>query len=376
MIPRSLNQEVAEFCHLLRRNGIRVGTSEAIDAAKALNAIDTTKRSLVYNSLKTTLIKHINDARIFEELFMQFMTELPESPCDLPAIPSVPSKASDEYDSNVEPEYEEGEKKLVEPVSKTEEGEDGSPTFTFSWSPTECKTKARLEDALIRREEVDAVRRAVKFLKRDFATRPGRRFRRSLSSFDRLDFRETLRSSLSSGEILRSVYKKRKLSKTKLVVFLDISGSMKEYFGNIVKQIYILRRVLGGNLEVFLFSTDLTHATRYLEGNYGDVAENLSKTISTWEGGTRIGHCLESFLRQHGELLNKRTVAVIISDGWDLGELELLEDQMKSLKLRANRIIWVNPLFKYKSYRPLCKAMNVALRYTDVFCGPEILARA
>ena len=87
-----------------------------------------------------------------------------------------------------------------------------------------------------------------------------------------------------------------------------------------------------------------------------------------WSGGTRIGESLQQFHERYGQRhLNKRTVVVIMSDGWDLGARSLLQKEMQRLSEKVHSVIWLNPLAGDPEYRPLCKGMQAALPYLDLF---------
>lgn len=122
-------------------------------------------------------------------------------------------------------------------------------------------------------------------------------------------------------------------------------------------------------LETFVFSTRLTRITNSLKRREFDEAlKEISKSVPDWSGGTNIGYCFQTFNREFATtMLNKRAVVVIISDGWDRGDPQLLEDGMQKLKKRSYRIIWLNPLLGGPNYQPISKGMKAALPYIDHF---------
>jgi len=94
--------------------------------------------------------------------------------------------------------------------------------------------------------------------------------------------------------------------------------------------------------------------------------ERISREVPEWSGGTRIGYSLHQFNQEHGvTLLNRRTVVVILSDGWDLGGRVLLEREMRNLRKKSHTVIWLNPLAGDPDYEPICQGMKVALPYVD-----------
>jgi len=147
-----------------------------------------------------------------------------------------------------------------------------------------------------------------------------------------------------------------------------VSGSMDRYARFVMPFIMGLKGV-GPRAEIFVFSTSLTPITPTLRRYPTEKAlEIISRQVPDWSGGTRIGYSLHQFNERHGlRLLNKRTVVVIMSDGWDLGAKELLRREMENLARKAYSIIWLNPLAGDPDYKPLCKGMQTALPYVNYF---------
>jgi len=127
--------------------------------------------------------------------------------------------------------------------------------------------------------------------------------------------------------------------------------------------------------ETFVFSTRLTRITDILKRNrWAQALADISRRARDWSGGTKIGHCLKVFNERYARGMTASSSAIIlISDGWDRGEPELLEAEMKRLKRRASRLIWLNPLMGTPDYRPLCQGMRTALPYVDYFLPANTL---
>ena len=131
---------------------------------------------------------------------------------------------------------------------------------------------------------------------------------------------------------------------------------------------YGLQNELWG-VETFVFSTTLSRITHLIRTkNIGNALDKISKSVLGWSGGTNIGRSLEIFNRDFAvSTVTHRTVVVIISDGWDRGDVGVLERQMQALKRRCGKMIWLNPLLASENYEPLCKGMQAALPYLDLF---------
>jgi uncharacterized protein with von Willebrand factor type A (vWA) domain len=128
-------------------------------------------------------------------------------------------------------------------------------------------------------------------------------------------------------------------------------------------------------VESFVFSTSLRRVTSALqEAEYAGALRGLSAEVHDWSGGTRIGECLAAFNREFAELVDGRTVVVILSDGWDTGDPAVLGEEMRALELRSRRIVWLNPLLGSPDYEPLTQGMQAALPHVRVFAPAHNLA--
>jgi uncharacterized protein with von Willebrand factor type A (vWA) domain len=184
-----------------------------------------------------------------------------------------------------------------------------------------------------------------------------------------LEFRQTIRQSLKSDGIpLELFYRKKKRRLRKLVVLADVSGSMSRYVGFVLPFLLGLRSV-GSRAEVFVFSTSLTPVTNIIRKFDIDQAlKTISDTVLDWSGGTKIGYSLHQFREQNERrLLNKRSVVVIISDGWDLGGRVLLKREMETIWRKTYRTVWLNPMASEPGYRPVYQGMRAVLEYIDYF---------
>jgi uncharacterized protein len=186
---------------------------------------------------------------------------------------------------------------------------------------------------------------------------------------DRIDFRRSIRRSIAhGGEPIRLIYKGKKLKKNRLVIFLDVSGSMNFYSLFLVRFAYALQTRFR-RVHTFLFSTDLVEITDLLRARHlPEGLRRLSQREAGWSGGTKIGESLQQFNQLYGKkLLSRDTVFMILSDGWDTGEPELLAVQIRAARRSVRKILWLNPLLGLKDYRPITQGMAAALPYVDVF---------
>lgn len=186
---------------------------------------------------------------------------------------------------------------------------------------------------------------------------------------DRVDMRRTIRRSIPrGGDPMVLAFQGRRLRKHRLVIFLDISGSMNSYSLFLLRFAYALQKYFR-RVDTFLFSTDVVEITDLLQTQDLSAALcGLSQRAAGWAGGTKIGDSLREFNRQNGrKLLSRNTVFIILSDGWDTGEPEMLVAELRVIRRRVQKLIWLNPLLGLKDYQPVTRGMSAALPYVDVF---------
>jgi uncharacterized protein with von Willebrand factor type A (vWA) domain len=184
-----------------------------------------------------------------------------------------------------------------------------------------------------------------------------------------VDLRRTIRHSINHGgepvDLIRKGKKKRKM---RLVMLLDVSGSMDLYSAFLLRFVYALNLYFK-RVDSFLFSTRLVPVSQMMrKDKLISVMNELSENVQEWSGGTRIGESLNEFNTKFApKLLNKNTIVVILSDGWDTGAPELLGDQLAKMKHRARKIIWLNPLLGLPGYEPLTQGIVAAKPFTEIF---------
>jgi uncharacterized protein with von Willebrand factor type A (vWA) domain len=185
------------------------------------------------------------------------------------------------------------------------------------------------------------------------------------------DLRRTLRRSFrTGGEPLERAWRTRRTRPRRLVLMLDVSGSMADYSRALLMFSHAVLRT-DRRWEAFCFGTRLTRLTRALAtGNLDEALRRAAAEVVDWNGGTRIGDSLKRFLDEFGHRgLARGAIVVICSDGLDVGDPELLAAQMSRLSRLAHRIFWLNPLKEDPAYEPLARGMHAALPYVDVFAS-------
>ena len=190
------------------------------------------------------------------------------------------------------------------------------------------------------------------------------------------DLRRTLRRSFrTGGEPLERRFRARRRRRRRLVLVLDVSGSMADYSRALLVFAHAALRA-DRRWEAFCFGTRLTRVTRALAVTRPDEAlDRAADEVVDWNGGTRIGECIKELLDEYGHRgLVRGAVVVLCSDGLEIGDPELLAEQMARLSRLAYRVIWLNPLKGDAAYEPLARGMHAALPFVDVFAAGHNLA--
>ena len=358
-VAGNLTAHVVGFCRMLRGRGLPVGPKEAADALRALAAVDVSNRRECYLALRAVLTSRYDDLAVFDEVFSEFWN--PPTPrgtgADQP--PELPALSADGQTPAL--------LSWLDEALQTQ-GEETIPAY----SPVELLTQK--DFSAFSDDELDEVSRLVVAIARRVATRLSRRMRQ-VRRGHLLDLRRTIRHSLRrGGEIVELAHRKRRIQKTRVVLLADVSGSMDLYSRFLIQFIFALQHALG-QVETLVFSTSLTRVTDALsESDLRAALAQVAHTVPDWSGGTKIGQSLRTFLTRYGDaLLTPRTVAIVISDGWDTGDIDVLEEAMGELHARAGRVIWLNPLLGSPGYEPICQGMRVALPYVDVFASAHNL---
>lgn len=185
----------------------------------------------------------------------------------------------------------------------------------------------------------------------------------------RPDLRRTLRNLVGAeADLLPLAYSSPRPRRRPLVVLADVSGSMERYVEMLLYFIHAARGRMG-RLEAFVFSTHLTRITRQIRHRDPRVAlSQVSATVTDWSSGTRIGECLETFNRDWSRrVVRGGPIALMISDGWDRGDPDLLRSQMWALHRTVHRVVWLNPLAGRPGFAPETRGMKAALPFVDDF---------
>ena len=370
MAAPGTRHRLAGFARTLRDNGFRVGLAETRDALQVLTSSAALRPTSLKPALRALFCATHSDWERFDEIFdafwqgrgmrqRQVLSGVP-SASHAPAVKKLaeahvpqealglPDRVERKSDGDGETQAEgrgrrEGASR-VENLAATD--------LRHIVDPEEIAATHALAARLAR------VMRA-RLVRRDQIRRRGRR----------IDLRRTIHRNVSHGGMpFDLAWRRRKIKPLRLVVLLDASGSMSLYTAFFVR---FLHGVVDAfrEAEAFVFHTRLAHVSPSLrDRDVTRAVEKLSLMAQGIGGGTRIGESLATFNRWHARrVINSRTALMIVSDGYDTGEPGQLGEEMRRLRRRCKKIIWLNPLIGWRDYTPQARGMQAALPHVDLF---------
>jgi uncharacterized protein len=349
---RPLLRHVVTFGRVLREVGIEVGPGRLVDALRALDAVELTRQPDVYWALRQTLVSRRDELELFDRAFAAWFLRDAIDPAGRGAVPQPP-------------QLHRLAKAAAEPGLREEEDEDGEPLEVGTSAHELLREK---DFAEMTPEEFERARRLMGEIAR---LRPRRESRRRTADprGDRLDVRRLVRHSLrTGGDPLERPYRARKQVPRKLVVLCDVSGSMDAYTRALLLFLHAVVGT-GRGVEAFAFGTRLSRLTPELGTRDPEAAlERVTEAVVDWGSGTRIGSALKAFNDEYGRrALSRGAVVVVVSDGWERQDPELVGREMARLARAAYAVIWVNPLKGNPEYQPLAGGMRAALPFVDRF---------
>jgi uncharacterized protein len=353
-----LLRNILWFGRLLRAAGLEVHTGRLIDGVRGLEIVGLAAREDVRHALRTALVHRREDLDRFDRAFDLFWRrhESGDNPFQLHSLGERPRRVV--VDSAAP---------MLASIAA-----DRSPAseerLTAAVKTYSAREVLRVKDfARFTLKEIEDARALL----RELTWRAGhRRTRRWAPGRGRtLDLRRLVRRNMKHGGEPLDLPRRRRKEKTRpLVVIADVSGSMERYSRMLLQFVHALVR-RHAHVEAFLFSTRLTRVTRYLSAvGIDDAVTGVARSVTDWGGGTRIGDALRSYSRQWGRrLVAHGPVVLLVSDGWDRGDPELLRMEIARLQRSCHHLIWLNPLLGSPTYEPLTRGMRAALPHVDDF---------
>jgi uncharacterized protein len=345
---------IVGFARTLRVAGVPVTTDRVQGMVAALDQLDPTRADHVYWAGRLTLCAGPDDIRRYDQGFAAYFlgARPPLRPVqrEVVTIAGLPGE-------RVRPD-----------------GAAGTERAGVALSAGDREVLRHRDLARLTRAERDEARRLLALLDPVGPPRRSRRF--AASHRGPIDAHRTVRHLLRRGgepaRLLRHAHRPRS---RRLVVLVDISGSMEPYADAVLRFAHVATRRRPGT-EVFTIGTRLTRVSRELRHRDADLAlAAVARAVPDWSGGTRLGELLRAFLDRWGQRGTARgAVVVVASDGWERGDPRVLGEQMARLRRLAHRVVWVNPHRGKPGFAPLAAGMAAALPYVDDFVAGHSVA--
>jgi uncharacterized protein with von Willebrand factor type A (vWA) domain len=357
----------------LRDAGVPVTPERSAGFARALTLVRPQSRRRLYWTARAVLVTDRSQVPAFDAVFGEVFGTGPETtrpqPEDAPTVPAPADErpAADRPPSSRRPPPH-GRRATVASAPSPSRGEDedlADVEVPLAMASDEEVLASKRFDAL----EAEELAQLYRLMSRLSLATPQRRTRR----FERgrrgavVDMRRTLRGSLrTGGEALHLARRRRRVVSRRLVMLCDISGSMEPY-ARAYLQFLTCAAATGPNAEAFVFATRLTRVTRALSARNPDLAiQRAAAAAPDWSSGTRIGDALKEFNDRHGRRgMARGAVVVILSDGWERGDPQLVGREMERLARLAHRIVWVNPRVGVTGFSARAGGMVAAMEHCD-----------
>ena len=343
------------FGHELRSAGLVVGSGDVMTYCSAMASLDASDLADLYWAGRTTMVTRREQIADYDRVFKRFFLDEADSPPD--SVQATIRAATATLSVLEIP--------ATEPAGPTSD-EDEEASLGHMASDADIYRNKSF--AACTAEELAAVRRIMKRIRLNPPRRTTRRTEPA-SAGDRLDMRRMMRETMRThGEPAELYRRRRRLRLRPLVLILDVSGSMSDYSRNLLQFAYSTRRA-ASRVEVFCFGTRLTRITKALGRRRPDDAmDHAAKAVFDWEGGTRIGDSLATFVRDFGRRgMSRGAIVVICSDGLDRGDPAVLAAAMERLARLCHGIVWLNPhMGRAADFRPNTLGMMVAAPHVDL----------
>jgi uncharacterized protein with von Willebrand factor type A (vWA) domain len=370
-----------QFARALRNYGLCTSVDSENVYLRALSEIDVRSGYELYWAGHATFVKSPDQIEIYRVVFERFWE-------GRPLVPHARGSEHGESDARMGGSHHggealpqfggkgkekvalDGERSRAHQDLPTADGEDAMSNqqvgILVAWSATEELTER--DRMRYQQDELSALRQLAEEIKRAAPERRSRR-RRPSPCGDRFDVRNTIRASMGTdGEAFRLAYTAPRQVPRRLLFICDVSGSMERYSRVLLAS---LKVAVGASrkAEAFVFATRLTRLTKSLDGrDFERALEHARAAIPDWSGGTRIGGALAEFNRSYARRgFARGAIVLVVSDGWDRGDPELLAAEVRRLQLQARRLIWINPRPMEVDRQPLAIGMRAAMPFIDEF---------
>lgn len=344
------------FTRALAAAGLRIGTDRTAAFLAAVEEIDFADPAQVYWAGRLTLCTEPDEIAHYDEVFATWFATTEVRRTREVSQPRQARIAT-----------------LTPGGAESGEGAEESAALQVAASDTEVLRSQDMGD--LGPEEREHLRQILALLRPDPPLRRSLRLRPARRG--PLDPHRTVRSMLASGgEPVRLAHRGRSRRPRKVVLLIDVSGSMTPYADALLRFAHAVVRRTPGSVEVFTLGTRLTRVSRQLRERDPDRAlAAAARAVPDFAGGTRLGETLRAFLDRWGQRgVARQAVVVLFSDGWERGEPTLLAEQMGRLRRLAHGVLWVNPHAGRAGYAPVQSGIAAALPSIDHLLAGHSLA--
>ena len=356
-----LTTHLTRFCRLLRGHGLLIGPPETADAIRAAGIVDLMDRSRLYWSLRSVLLSRREEIGVFDQLFDRFweFEVMPVGPATRPTTSSQGGMR----------EFRRRPATALLPEQDSTSENTLVQLLRSGASPREVISETDL--TVLGVDELSEMSQLAARIVRALASRPGRRRRRHRRK-GVPDLRAALRLSITTGGDPVRLPRLHRIPRVpRLMVLLDVSGSMDRHARMLLQLLYAVAQRTK-RVEAFAFSTSVTRLTRELRASsYGEALHRVGRAVDHWSGGTRIGESLAKINSEYWELQDRHTTVFLLSDGWETGEPGELARQMRRMQRRVRNVVWLNPLLGTKDYEPLTRGLQSVMPYVDHFVSAK-----
>lgn len=349
------------FGTALREAGLPVGTDDVLTFCAAVAELAPSDLEDVYWSGRTTLVNRRDHIALYDELFRRYFLHTP---------------AGAERKHTKERHAPQGSTGTINiPDAEPGERESDEPPLVLGLQASSLEIERTKQFSSCSDAELAAVRRMIASVRLE---PPKRRSRRYCSdpSGSAIDVRQMARAEMSVHDAPTALLRmERKRKPRPIVLLLDVSGSMADHSRNLLQFAYSMRRA-AQKVEVFCFGTRLTRITPLLDRRSPDAAMRLAaEKVVDWDGGTRIGDSVETFVKNWGRRgLSRGATVIVCSDGLDRGNPAVLAESIERLERLSHRIVWMNPLHDEQRGIPPTLAMAVVNPHVDEITSGNDLA--